>query len=339
MQNKSGSKKKIILQSLLVAVIVTAVALGLFFWNGFKSEYDSVSKSAISMGTIVTAKTYGENTGPENQIIISSVQQLDDLISWRTEGSLTQRLNKNGFVNSAQMADIVNICSRVSEDSGGAFDLTVGELSNLWGIGTENERLPEKAEIEEALKKVDFKKLKVNGAEVTSGKGQFVDLGAVGKGYACDMIKAYLEKTDIKGAVVSVGGSIVAYGNRNKAGDKWRIAVRHPREEKSFIGTVKVDEGFVSTSGDYEKYFEKDSKRYHHLLDARTGYPADNGLVSVTIVCDSGILSDALSTACFVLGKEEGIKLAEKYGVGAVFIDKEMNITTVGSIDFERAQK
>lgn len=336
MLKKEGSKKKIILQSMLAAVLLTAVIVGGFLYNESKTEYDSVSKSAISMGTIVTAKTYGENTGPENETVISSVNQLDKLISWREEGSLTQRLNKTNFINSPELADIVSICNKVSEESDGAFDLTVGELSNLWGIGTENERLPEKAEIEKALEKVGYKSLEVNGAEVRSEKGQFVDLGAVGKGYACDMIKAYLETTELKGAVVSVGGSILAFGNRNKAGDKWRIAVRDPRNEQGYIGVVKMDEGFVSTSGDYEKYFEKDGKRYHHLLDPRTGYPSDNGLVSVTIVCDSGILSDALSTACFVLGKEKGSELAEKYGVGAIFIDEEMNITTVGDVDFER---
>ena len=336
MRGKEGTKKKIILRSLLAAVIFTAIIVGGFLYNESKTEYDSVSKSAIAMGTVVTAKTYGENTGPENETVISSVNQLDKLISRYEEGSLVDRLNKTNFINSPELSDIVSICNKVSEESDGAFDLTVGELSNLWGIGTENERLPEKAEIEKALKNVGYKSLAVNGAEVKSKKGQLVDLGAIGKGYACDMIKTYLESTDLKGAVVSVGGSILAFGKRNKAGDKWRIAVRDPRNEQAYIGVVQIDEGFVSTSGDYEKYFEKDGKRYHHLLDPRTGYPSGNGLVSVTIVCDSGILSDALSTACFVLGKEKGAELAEKYGVGAIFIDEEMNITTVGDVDFER---
>ncbi len=339
MLKNDNTKKKVILQSLLVAALITAIIAVYFLYSSSKAEYDSVNKSAIAMGTIVTAKTYGENTGPENEIIINSVKQLDELISWRQEGSLVDRLNKTNFVNSSSLADIVNVCNKVSKDSGGAFDLTVGSLSNLWAIGTENEKLPNDDEIANALKKVGYKSLKVNGAEVSCKKGQFIDLGAVGKGYACDMIKTYLEDSELKGAVVSVGGSILAYGKRNKAGDKWRIAVRDPRDEKSYIGTVKINEGFVSTSGDYEKYFEKDGKRYHHLLDPRTGYPAQNGLISVTVVCDSGILSDALSTACFVLGKEKGAELAEKYGAGAIFIDENKNITTVGDVDFERASK
>lgn len=336
---KETSKKRTILLSLLVAVLVAAFVACSVYYNNAKKEFDCVSKNAVSMGTILTVKTYGENTGTNNSTIISAVNQLDKLISWREDGSYVSALNRNAFVNSAQISDVVNICNKISKDSGGAFDLTIGSLSTLWGIGTENERLPDKKEIEAALEKVDYTSLKTNGAEVTCKEGQFIDLGGVGKGYACDMIKVYLQQADVKGAVVSVGGSIVAFGNRNKKGDKWRIAVRDPRNENGYIGTVKIDEGFVSTSGDYEKYFEKDGKRYHHLLDARTGYPAENELASVTIVCDSGILSDALSTACFLLGKEKGAELAEKYGVGAVFVDKEMNITTVGDIDFERASK
>ncbi len=336
---KESSKKKKILLSVLSAVLLTAFFVGAFLYNDAKKDYDSVSESQIAMGTIITAKTYGENTGTFTRTIISTVKQLDDLISWRNSGSFVALLNKNGSVQSSQIADIVNACKKVSEDSDGAFDLTIGPVSTLWGIGTDDEKLPTKDEIQNALKKVDYKNLTANGTEVKAEKGQFVDLGAIGKGYACDMIKVYLKQADVKGAVVSVGGSIIAYGKRNKAGDNWRIAVRHPRDEKGIIGTVALKEGFVSTSGDYEKYFEKDGVRYHHILDARTGYPSQNDLASVTVVCDNGLLSDALSTACFVLGKEKGTALAEKYGVGAVFVDKDLNISTVGDVNFERATK
>ena len=138
--------------------------------------------------------------------------------------------------------------------------------------------------------------------------------------------------------MVSVGGSILAFGKRNKAGDKWRVAVRHPRKENAYIGVINLSEGFVSTSGDYEKYFEKDGIRYHHILNANTGYPADSGLSSVTVVCGSGLLSDALSTACFILGEEKSKALLDEYSACAVFVDKQLNVSTYGDIDFEEVK-
>ena len=151
-----------------------------------------------------------------------------------------------------------------------------------------------------------------------------------------DMLKSYLSSTDVKGAVVSVGGSILAYGSRDKAGSNWSVAIQHPRKENEFLGVIHLKEGFISTSGDYERYFIKDGVRYHHILDAKTGYPCESGLISVTVVCESGLLSDALSTACFTLGLEKGEKLVEKYGAAAIFVTDDEQIHTVGEIDFER---
>lgn len=335
---KLSDKSKKILCCVLCLVIAVAAVSGIIYYRNTKTEYDSSTKNAIAMGTVITAKTYGEYTALSNEEIISAIQKLDDVISWRSDSSVVSALNRDGKVNFSQLTDVVNLCNKVSKDSSGAFDITVGNVSNLWGFGTDNERIPEKSEIEKALKTVDYKMLKVNGTEISCADGQFIDLGSVGKGYACDMIYQYLKASDLKGGVVSVGGSIVACGNRNKAGDKWRIAIKHPRKEQAFLGTIEISEGFVSTSGDYERYFEKDAIRYHHLLDARTGYPANSGLVSVTIVSDNGLLSDALSTACFVLGLEEGTKLAEKYGVSAIFVDSEERITVVGDVSFKEAQ-
>lgn len=335
----SVEKRRKILTCVLCCVAAVLIIGSAVLYNSFKKEYDSSTKNAVAMGTVITAKTYGKSTASINEMIVSCVQQLDDVISWRVKDSAVYKINRGQTVRLASLASAINACNGVSKNSGGVFDITIGPVSTLWGIGTQNERLPEKSEIEKALKKVDYKKLSVSGSKISCEKGQFVDLGAVGKGYACDMVKQYLEKTDVSGAVVSVGGSILAYGKRNKAGDKWRIAVRDPRNENGFIGTVLIKEGFVSTSGDYEKYFEKDGVRYHHLLNAKTGYPANSGLISVTVVCSNGLLSDALSTACFILGKEEGEKLLEKYGACGIFVDEEQNITTYGDIDFERASQ
>lgn len=156
-----------------------------------------------------------------------------------------------------------------------------------------------------------------------------LDLGAVGKGIACDVVQDYLKKQkEVSGAVIAVGGSILLYGSKADGSD-WNVAVQNPRgQDGEAMGVLSLSGTTnVSTSGDYEKYFMQDGKRYHHIIDPSTGYPADSGLISVTIVSDSGLLSDGLSTACFVLGKEKGEKLLETYGAEGVFIDQNKKVT------------
>ena len=156
-----------------------------------------------------------------------------------------------------------------------------------------------------------------------------LDLGAVGKGIACDVVQDYLKKQkEVSGAVIAVGGSILLYGSKADSSN-WNVAVQNPRgQDGEAMGVLSLSGTTnVSTSGDYEKYFMQDGKRYHHILDPSTGYPADSGLISVTIVSDSGLLSDGLSTACFVLGKEKGEKLLETYGAEGVFIDQNKKVT------------
>lgn len=156
-----------------------------------------------------------------------------------------------------------------------------------------------------------------------------LDLGAVGKGIACDVAQNYLkQQKEISGAVIAVGGSILLYGSKVD-GSNWNVAVQNPRgQDGEAMGVLSLSGTTnVSTSGDYEKYFMQDGKRYHHILDPSTGYPAESGLISVTVVSDSGLLSDGLSTACFVLGKEKGQKLLETYGAEGIFIDQNKKVT------------
>ena len=332
------SKKKKILFIILSCVLLVAAAAGFAVHFSFKKDYNLEQKSGLSMGSVVTIKLYGDDTFKKLDSAKNGIDNLDRIISRNYEDSAVSALNKNGTVDNAVCAEIIEKCRKISEMSGGAFDLTIGSLSSLWNFDEDTRIVPMEDDIKKALSTVDYEKVQVSSKSVTVSEGQSVDLGAVGKGAACDAAKAYLEKSGVKGAVVSVGGSIVAFGKRNKAGDKWRIAVRHPRQENAYIGVIKLSEGFVSTSGDYEKYFEKDGTRYHHILDANTGYPADSGLSSVTVVCNSGLLGDALSTACFVLGEEKSKPLLDEYSAAAVFVDKDLNVSVYGDIDFEKAQ-
>lgn len=329
-----NNKKKIAFT--VVAVICVALLATLYFWNYDREKrYSFSEKNTVAMGTIVSQKVYGDYSAKHIEKITALINALDDEISWREEESAVAKLNRGQTVVSADVGSIVSQCRKVSEDCGGVFDITVGGLTKLWSIGEENAGVPSEEEIKKELQDVDYNKAYVGGNTVTLDRGIELDLGAVGKGAACDNVMLYLKASGIKGAVVSVGGSIVAYGDYNKKGDKWQIAVKHPRSDSEYLGILSLDEGFVSTSGDYERYFEQDGKRYHHIIDATTGYPAESGLISVTVVCDSGLMSDALSTACFILGREKSEALLEKYGASAIFVDSDMNISTVGDIDFD----
>lgn len=187
--------------------------------------------------------------------------------------------------------------------------------------------IPTQEQITLALTHTGYENLSLTDGTVMLPKDMALDLGAAGKGIACDRIAAYLREQPVYGAVISVGGSVVTIGKKPD-GTPWQIGIVDPWDTSSLVGILYLEgKNFVSTSGDYERYVEVDGVRYHHILNPATGYPADSGVRSVTILCDSGILSDALSTACFVLGVEEGMALAESYGAEALFIDTEGNIS------------
>lgn len=323
-------KKRRYLAALLAAAALAAV----LFVGRLHTDYAAAEKSGFAMGTVVTAKLYG-GSGDDAAAAMAAVTALEGEISRNIDTSAVSVLNRTGHADSAVLADAVNACRTVSEASDGAFDITVGGLTRLWDFD-DGGRLPDAADIEAALAYIDYHRLTTDGEVVTAAAGTQIDLGAVGKGAACDAVRDVLAARGIKGAVVSVGGSVLAFGRRNAAGDKWRIAVRHPREADSYLGVITLAEGCVSTSGDYEKYFEKDGVRYHHLLDPATGCPADSGLISVTVVCGSGLRSDALSTACFVLGETRGAALVESLGAGAVFVRADGTVATVGDVEFSR---
>ena len=331
---KKPTKK--IFFSVMAVIAAIAVIASFIIIDKRKEEYPSDTKNSVAMGTIVTVKVYGDKAAAHTDSISKMVSSVENVISRKIDSSPVSTLNQTGKTSNDMVSSLLEICLGVSKDSGGVFDVSIGGVSSLWDFDAEKNIVPDEKDIKAALGTVDYTKIKIDGSSVSVGKNQKIDLGAVGKGYACDVIKAYLKEAGVDGAVVSVGGSILAYGKRNDNGDKWRIAVRDPGNESGYIGTVLLDEGFVSTSGDYEKYFEKDGKRYHHILGAKTGYPAESDLRSVTVVCDSGALSDALSTACFILGEEKSQTLLSKYGASAVFIDKNMNITTFGDIEFDK---
>lgn len=322
---KNNVKGSLVPVGIMLLAVIVFVMVILDLSNG---KTEQTTKSTVAMGTVVTEKLYGKDIGGETfDKIEETVNGLEKEISWRIDGSAVNTLNKKGSVEcDAELEKVFSVCRDVYSKSGGSFDITMGKVTSLWKIGEDGAAVPDKKALKEALSFVDGGSVVSSNGKITVRDGQFIDLGAVGKGLACDKVRQTLEETNVGAAVISVGGSVLLYGD-NPTADSWSVAVRDPRGESGdTVGKLKIKGGVVSTSGDYERVLTVGNKKYHHILDPKTGYPSDSGLISVTVVCDSGLLSDALSTAAFVMGLDGGVKLLESFGAQGVFIDKDKNV-------------
>ncbi len=321
------NKKTIVLLSALLAVII---ALLLFIWIKYGQKAQSYECTNFAMGTYVQQTVYGKNGEAAAKAAAKKIGDLEDLISWRIDGSDISKLNEAAGSDwtklDAKTIALLQKSLEVAQKSNGAFDPTILPVSSLWDFGGKNQHLPAKEEINKYIKYVDYHNLRVNATDSSASLKlhyMAVDLGGIGKGAACDEAVAAYKQAGADCGIVAVGGSVGVFGTKADR-SAWHIAVRDPvsSEEKSAsMGSIDLTSGFVSTSGPYEKNFTKNGVLYHHLLNPSTGYPENNGLISVTVVCDNGALSDALSTACFVLGREKGMALLKAYGANGIFID------------------
>ena len=304
-----------------VVMVIAAALVGFLVFDGTINK--EITSDFFSMNTYSTVKLKGARSDEAAEEIKSLTEKLDTEILSRTSGnSVVSVLNKNGGGNAEKISPYLDILFDVCEKSEGAFDFTLGAVSDLWNFGS-NPVLPDEAKISEALSHSGYEKMSVTANKLVYGdKSSVIDFGAAGKGIALDEIKTVLEDKKIREAVVSIGGSVLLTGDK-----EFTVGIRNPEGNSgSYIAKLRITEGCVSTSGSYEQQFELNGKKYHHILDPETGYPVDNGLLSVTIISDSGILSDALSTACFVLGYEKGKALAEAYNCGAVFVTEDKKV-------------
>ena len=297
------------------------------------SEINTYTKTDFAMDTVVSETLYttGEDITAD---IISALKDVEEnWISWTKESSQIYQINQNAG-NTTTVSDETATCLKqvldLSKASDGAMDPTMGRVIRLWDIDGEEPHIPSDDELNSMLENVGYGKVTLDGNKVTMPKGVTLDLGAAGKGIGCDAAKKVLDADkNVSGMILNLGGSsVMSYGSKPD-GSAWQVAVTDPRDtEGDYLGVVTLNgTEFLSTSGDYEKYFIEDGVRYHHILDPRTGSPARSDVAGVTIVTTDGFLSDALSTACFVLGSEEGQKLLEKYDAEALFIDHAGTIT------------
>ncbi len=293
-----------------------------------------------AMGTVVKETVYVEKGGVDitAQIRQQIVTLEDQFLSRRKDSAEIYQINSHageaqGTAVSEPLWEILRKLLEVSERSGGAFDFTIGETVRLWDIDSyaakekEEVVLPSPDQIAESLANTGYEKLQFQNGRIMLPKGMQLDLGAAGKGIACDAVLAFLRsQSQVAGAIISVGGSILTYGKKPD-GTLWNVGIVDPQNPSGHIGGLRLEgQWCVSTSGDYERYVEVEGKSYHHIIDPESGYPADAGLSSVTILTGDGMLSDALSTACFVLGYEESLELLQSFNAHGVFVDKQGNV-------------
>ena len=279
----------------------------------------------FAMGSYLSARLYGADAGTVNEIL-ADVAALDGEISLTNKDSALSRLVAAGGGDADDtLLSLLRRSLDLRQETGGALDISLGAVTTLWGFQTDAPMLPDDAALREALRHTGAEKIRIGNGTLTLQDGVIPAPGAVGKGAALDLAAARLRSSGATG-LVTFGGSVLLYGPKPDGG-VWGVGVRDPKGgENDYFAKLsfspqKDEAVFISTSGSYEKAFTENGRTYHHILDPKTGYPVENGLLSVTAVSDDGFLSDALSTALFVMGwGGQALALCGKYGVGAVFV-------------------
>lgn len=302
-----------------------------------------LQRTGTAMGTVIQQSIYTSDAeSPIREEIEAALEALEtEELSWRLSTSEIYAVNagageESGTVLSAKLAETIERCMEVSEASEGAFDITLGQVVRLWNLdswaaGEESGVyvVPTDSALQAALESSGNGKLILKKSEqrLILPEGMALDLGAVGKGIALDRLRECLRADDkVTGAIISVGGSILTYGQKPD-GEAWRVGIVNPQDTSDYIGVLSLTgEWCVSTSGDYERYVEVDGIRYHHILNPSTGYPADSEIAGVTVLARDGFMSDALSTACFILGSQKGMQLAESYGAEVLFVEHDGSV-------------
>ena len=261
-------------------------------------------------------------------------KKYDTMFSMYVEGSDIYNINHAGGIPVSVSKDTASLIQKglyYSGISNGSFDITIGAVSQLWDFTSGKGTVPDEADIAAALTHVNYKNVTVSGTTVQlSDPEAAIDVGAIAKGYIADRIKSYLKDNGVKHAVIDLGGNVLLIGSKTD-GSKYNIGIQKPFGKTGEpITSVKVADKSVVTTGIYQRYFESNGKIYHHILDPHTGYPCENTLYSDTIITNSSLTADALSTTCYLMGYEAANKLVDQLdNVDAVFItnDNEVHYT------------
>lgn len=303
--------------------------------TGCGKKEEPVTKESFYFDTVCQVTVYDmKNMSEDNAKDVidkafAQCEKYENLLSKTKKGSDIYKINHAGgkAVKCSDITmEVINMGLKYSKLTDGKFDITIGKAQDAWDFHNKKAKLPTKEKLSEAMKYVDYKQIEINGNQVKMGtsKGE-IDLGAIAKGYIADGIAKYLKEQGVKSAIISLGGNIECVGN--KGGKPFNIGIEKPFSERSgIVGACDVDNGTIVTSGVYERYIEHNGKKYHHILDSKTGMPVNSDVIGVSIKSDFGHSGDCdgLSTTCLILGSKEGKKLIENMkGYEALFILKD----------------
>ena len=318
---------------------ITVTALAAVLLLAACSRSRTVQRTETIMGTSVTITVVAATPADGEAAIdagMAELKRLDAMMSLYKDSSEIARVNaaagKAPVAVSPEMLEIVERAAEASQRSGGVFDVTVGPLVVLWQMRLKEGKVPTEGEIARVLPLVNYRNLVVDRKASTlflKRPGMIMDLGGM-KGYMADRVAGLFRQGGITNALIAVAGDIWALGRRED-GTAWRIGVQHPREKDKVLTVLELSDRYVCTSGDYERFVIRGKKRYHHILDPRTGRPAE-GTMSVTLVGDRGALIDPLAKAPFILGPDKGMELVRKFGAEAIIVDAEGRVTATPGI-------
>ena len=293
-----------------------------------------LSKSELLMGTVIEVTIYDSDDESIFNDIFTKIKELESNLSINEDGTLVDKINLSAGIEPVKVDDdtyeVIKKGLEYSKISNGLFDITIGPLVKLWSIGLPEQKLPTKDEITAKLPLIDYNDLVLDESEKTvylKRPGMMIDLGGIAKGFTADIISEILTEKGIKSAIINLGGNIFAHGNKNKT-DFWKVGIQNPLSDRGgIIGSIQVKNKSVVTSGTYERYFEENGIKYHHILSPKTGYPYENNISGITIVSDKSVDGDALSTSVFAMGVEDGLNFVNsRDGIDAIFVTNDNKI-------------
>ena len=307
--------------------------------NSDAGSQEPVSATAIKLNTAVTVTIYDSQDRELLTECMNLCDKYEKIFSRTASDSELYQLNhreltpvagtEDTFQVSDPLAELIRKGLYYSELSEGAFNIAIEPLTSLWDFTAEDPQVPEDRLIQEALTKCDYHNVSVsdNNEVILKTEDTAIELGAIAKGYIADRLKDYLISQGVKSAIINLGGNVLCIGGKPDD-SSFKIGIQKPFADRSeTIAVMDIKDKSVVSSGVYERCFEQDGTLYHHLLNPRTGYPYDNGLIAVTIISDESVDGDALSTTCFALGLEDGMKLAESLdNVQAFFVTSDYEI-------------
>lgn len=300
-------------------------------------ENNEASHDLFAMDTYMTVTAYGAHADEAVEKAENEIMRLDALLSARDEASETAKLNQAGKgILSEDAFFLLKRSLELYEDTEGAFDIAIYPIMQAWGFPTGEHRVPQKKDLEKLLPLADPSQIicdEENRNISFVREGMEIDFGGIAKGYTSGRVMEIYQECGITSGIVNLGGNVQVLG-RKPDQSLWKVAVQSPEEDGSYLGVLSIENCAVITSGGYERYFEQDGTIYHHIIDPATGYPAENGLVSVTVVSEDGTLADALSTSLFVMGKDKAVEYWQAHSgeFEAVLLDENGTIYVTDGI-------